>query len=235
MARAFTNQQRELMRSPDLASNILATFYLDEGTYRFCDYDYDLFDGTNTYVGASALCDTSEIRSAAGMAAEAVTLTIDGNRMEQYGIQDPASVMREIMNYMHLQRRVDISQGFRYTYNKDLNLVVPLFAGKISSAKWVDPEIEMPGEGDPGLATLTILLDSLAMRYNRKSGRTRSHNDQLEIDPTDNFYSLTQNAIQNERILYWGKKTPAGVNVTYGAQVGASPGQIRQDFYDRWS
>lgn len=212
MARALTPTQRALLQSPDIGLNVLATFYLDSGTYRFCDDVIDLYDGTYTYLGANAIAESFEVRSASDLAAEPATLICDGNRMAQYGIADPAKILREMLEELYHQRRVDFAFGYRYTYSKDVNLVIPCYAGKINYARLVDGEIQFADDGAQENAAadarLEIVLDSLASRYNRATFRTRSHQDQLEIDPTDNFYSFTVDATLNEKTLYWGKDAP---------------------------
>lgn len=216
MARSLTTDQRNLLRSPDLAANILLTFYLDEGIYRFCDYDFDLYDGTNTYIGASAFSEAADIRSGQDLSAQESTLILDGMRMTQYGISDPAKVLREILDYLHQQRRVDYALGLRYMESKDINMVLPLYAGRINHARLVDESVA--GYGDSEASTvpkLEIVLDALAARYNKATLRTRSHQDQLELDPTDKFFSFTVDATQNEALVYWGKETPRGVTTSY--------------------
>lgn len=220
MARSLTTPQKELLRSPDLQMNSLFTFYLDEGTYRFCDdtTGFDLTDGVNTYIGANALSEGVEIRSSQDLQAESVTLLLDGNRMTQAGIADPARVLRDILGYLYQQRRVDCALGFRYSYSQNLNLITPVYAGKINSARLIDREISGPEEGGGNTSTyLEIVLDSLAMRYRKAAHRTRSHEDQKEIDPTDEFYSYTVNIAVNERSVFWGRNAPVGINANTGA------------------
>lgn len=236
MARALTAPQRALLRSPDLAMNLLATFYLDEGTYRFCDENsgYDLNDGTHTYLGANTLADASEVRSANDLQAESVTLTLDGNRMTQAGIDDPGRVLRDILGYLYQQRRVDYALGFRYVYSQEVNLVVPIYAGKINSARLIDLEIDGPENGGATTTTnLEIILDSLAMRYRRASNRTRSHEDQLEIDPTDMFYSFTVNIAVNEKSVYWGKAAPQGITNNSAAAGAYDNALVRNTYLGR--
>ena len=225
MARSLTTDQKNLLRSPDLACNALATFYLDEGTYRFCDHPLDLYNGVDTFIGASALSESVDIKSGSDLAAQEVTLLIDGNRMTQYGIEDPASVLRDILTYLHQQRRVDIALGFRYSYSMDVNLTIPVYAGKINSCRLIDQRI--PGiDSDQAVieSRLEITLDALAMRYSKATLRTRSHQDQLEIDPTDNFFSFTLDATLNEAALYWGKERPRGIAAPYSGGVGGIGG-----------
>lgn len=232
MARALTTEQKQLLRSPDLHVNALITCFLDEGTYRFCDDigGFDLFDGTYTYLGANTLTEASEIRAGADLAAEQVTLTLDGNRMAQAGIADPGRVLRDILGYVYQQRRIDYAFGFRYSYSRDINLVIPAYAGKINSARLIDEGIDF-STGDDNEARcvtkLEIVLDSLAARYRRASNRVRSHEDQLEIDPTDNFYSFTKDVAMNERVIYWGKDAPyRSYGGSYGAGGGGSGGGL---------
>jgi len=213
--RVFTTDQLNLLQSPDLAVAALATFYLDEGTYRFCDDVIDLSDGTNTYIGASALASTADIKSGDNLAAEPVVLTLDGNRMAQAGISDPAAVLSQMLQYLYTQRRVDIALGFRYNYNLEVNLIIPVYSGKINQVVLTDPQIDetQDTQGQVGQGTtLQITLDSLAIRYNRQTYRTRSHADQQQLAPGDMFFSFVADTVANERTLYWGKATPANSN-----------------------
>src|SRR5882724_8805404 len=228
MARLFTLPEQLLLRSPDLQVNVLATFYLDAGTYRFCDEQagFDLTDGTNTYLGANALMETVEIRNTTALQAEQVTLLLDGSRMQQAGVADPARVLSDILGYIYQQRRIDWAFAFRYSYSNQINMIIPAYAGKINSARLIDRQIAFPeGDGPRTSSSLEIVLDSLAARYNRASNRLRAHNDQLELDPTDNFYSHTVDVVQNERTLYWGKGAPfaGGVGTVGGGSVGSDP------------
>jgi uncharacterized membrane protein YgcG len=229
MARALTAPQKALLRSPDLHVNALVTFFLDQGTYRFCDDQagFDLTDGVNTWIGANALAEAVEIRGSSALAAESVTILCDGNRMAQAGIADPARVLRDILGYLYQQRRVDWALGFRYSYSKDINMIIPAYAGKINSARLIDREINTPEDGARTVSYLEIVLDSLASRYNRSTNRTRSHQDQLEFDSTDNFYSHTQDVVQNERNVYWGKDAPFGSGGPGGSGGGGGGGGSR--------
>lgn len=218
MARGFTTVEKALLKSPDLAVNLLATFYLDEGTYRFCDEitGFDLFDGVNTYIGANTFADAVEIRMTSDMQAEQVTLLLDGNRLTQAGVADPARVLSDILGYLYQQRRVDFAFGFRYNYSTMVTMVVPVYAGKINSARLIDKSIDYPDNDDfRTTSQLEIVLDALAARYGRATMRLRAHNDQKELDSTDQFYSHTVDVAMNERTLYWGKNSPFGSGTTY--------------------
>jgi len=249
MARAFSPDQMALLKSPDLAVNALVTFYLDEvnpdqpdGAWRFCDLDRGLYDGVHNYVGASALTDSIEVKSSQDLAAEPVTLVIDGNRMAQYGIDDPARVLRDILGYLFQQRRVDLALGFRYNYSYDVNLTVPIYAGKINYCSLQDMAVPLednntgdldPSSGSPQLITqLQITLDSLAKRYSRATNRVRSHQDQLELDPTDMFFSYVADAIANDKNLYWGGVSPVQHSYTQVTRKYLPFGVDPSDYYN---
>jgi len=213
MSRGLTAPELALLKSPDLKINSLLTFFLDEGTYRFCDENsgFDLKFGATTYLGANVLFAATDIRSGTGLSAEPVTLTIDGNRMAQAGVADPGRVLNDILGYLYQQRRVDMEFGLRYPEEQNLNLIIPVYAGKINTARLIDKEIAFPEEDGPRTNTiLEIVLDSLAARYGRATNRLRSHNDQLEIDPTDQFFSFTVDVALTEQNIYWGRSSPMG-------------------------
>lgn len=217
MARAFTQEQRDLLRAPAVKVRLFVTFYLDSGVYRFCDDVLDMTDGTNTFLGASAFTEAVEVRSGRDFAAEPITLICDGNRMAQYGIQDPARVLRDILGYLYQQRRVDFAYAISYPDQQNANLVVPIAAMKINYARLIDDNISLEST-EGAIAKLEIVMDSLAARYSRATYRTRSQEDQHEIDPTDNFYSFASDVANAEKSIYWGRKAPyggrpSGVNV----------------------
>lgn len=211
--RYFTSDQLTLLNSPNLKARLLVAFYLDEGTYRFCDDVLDISDGTNTWIGASALISDIEYTSGSDLAAEPITLVCDGNRMAQAGIHDPARVLSDMLGFINRQRRVDYFIAFSTPEDEIVNIIIPVAAMKINYAQLVDAKIDFTSSGDI-TSQLRITMDSLAARYTSASFRVRSHQDQIEIDPTDQFFSLTANAVRTAPTLYWGKATPAGVSST---------------------
>lgn len=215
MALAFTSPQRALLRKSALSAVILVTFKLDSGTYRFCDQTQDVTWDGNTYIGASALAEASDIRASGQMAAEPVTLTVDGNRLSQSGFTDPAALFRNILSENYHQRRVDIWFGFRESHNENIEMVIPGYAGKINTMRWVDDDIKLEPGDDPNVGKLEIMLDSLAARYKRATFRTRSHEDHIEMWPGDLFFANVSGAVLAESQLYWGKnasKATKGIN-----------------------
>lgn len=225
--RAFTAPQKALLRAPEIQGNLLAQFNLDSGTYYFCDDIQNLSDGVTTYIGANSLANSIEIKSGSGLAAEPLTLTCDGNRMTEFGIDDPAKVLREMMEELHKQRRVDFSLGLRYPHIWEITLKVPLYAGKINHCRMEDGAVELGTDSKQAEPKLIIVLDALASRYNRSTFRVRSDEDQREIEPTDAFYSYVNSTSQGELNLFWGKAGPSmagGVGAGSGFGMGAGPG-----------
>lgn len=206
--RFLTEDQILLLQSPSLQVNVLVDFYLDEGLLRFCDHVEDLSDGADTWIGASALVNSTEIRASSSLAAEGVTLIVDGTRMGTAGIQDPARVLRSLFDAKFHQRRVDLSFGMRYEDSETIQLIIPMYAGKINYAKLVDSAGSFMGDPQND-SKLEIQLDSLAMRYKRVSYRTRSHDDHMQMtEDVDQFYSYVSGAYAIEQTLYWGKEAP---------------------------
>lgn len=212
MARTFTEAQKELLRSSALQARLMTTWWLDDATYRFSDDVYDFTYGGNTWIGANALASATDIKAnQSGWAAESVTLTVDGTRLYQAGFTDPAGLFRTIIDLPLTNRRVDIELGLMAIGEVNPTLVIPLYAGKINYPRIVDPPKNFERPGEATHSKMEFVLDSLAMRYQWVVGRTRSHEDQLEIDPTDQFFSFVHDNIRNEQTLYWGKKDPDGI------------------------
>lgn len=201
----------------------ISLYEVQDQVYHFCDDVVDVTDGTTVWIGANPLANSIEVKSGRDLSAESVTLVLDGDRMAQAGIHDPARVLRDILDFLFQQRRVDCKWGFSYPDTAAIQLIVPVAALKINTCRLVDEKLEW---GDPTKAPtskLEIVLDSLAMRYNRATYRTRSHTDQLEIDPSDAFFSFTADAANTEKTLYWGKRSPT-LSAVGGGGGGGSYG-----------
>lgn len=209
MARSFTTAQLDLLQSPGIRGRLLTTWWLDGGPYFFCDDVDDVSDGTNTYIGASLLAVCASINSSAPYAAEPVQLTLDGTRMEEVGFTDPAGIFRDIFSMDLHNKRVDFAIGLSYPDVQQITLVIPVYAGRINYAKVTYPKINFTPEevGKPNPGNLEFYFDSLATRYSRIMGRTRSQVDHMTVDSTDNFFKFcVESAIDTQ--LFWGSKSP---------------------------
>lgn len=231
MARNLTTAQRTMLRSGSIKARLLTTWYMDGGTYRYCDDVQDLTDGTNTWIGANAIASAADVKSGSGFSSEQLDIIIDGTRIYASGA-DPAAFFQAILDLPLVNRRVDFALGIAYPDDTVLGLVLPLYAGKISNVKLVDPQMTLEQLAAQGYqfppSKLIITLDSLSVRYQWVSGRTRDHQDQLAIDPTDMFFSFVQNNL-DQGTLYWGKATPNGSASRpgfIGAGSGVGPNHI---------
>jgi hypothetical protein len=234
MARNFSSDQQALLRSDALSIRLLTTWTMDGGTYYYCDDVRDLTYGGNTYIGANALASATDIKSAANsFAAESVTITIDGTRLFEAGVTDPGIFFQSILSLPLANRRVDIALGIMGPADENPVLVIPMYAGKINNAKIIDPARNIADVGNPQQSKLEIVLDSLAARYKWIVGRTRTHEDQLEIDPTDQFFAFVHANLQNESTLYWGKKAPIPVVTGIGGAVGGAGNYALNSFMNR--
>lgn len=222
--RAFDDNVKRLLRSPSMKLRLLMTFYLDQGTYRFCDDFVDCTDGTNTWIGASPLGGQVEIKSGKDLSAEPITLTLDGNKMAQAGVKDPARVLSDIMGYLFTQRRTDFAFGISWPDSMGVNALIPCAAMKINTCRLVDKQLDWLNPSKEVESSLEIVFDSLAMRYSRATFRTRSDPDQREIDATDSFFSFTADAVNTEKTLYWGKRAPTNLGGGGGVPFIPGPG-----------
>lgn len=227
MARPFTTAELALLKSGKLHGRLLTTWYLDSGTYRFCDDPEDCTDGTYTYIGASALFSCTDIASGTGTAAEGITFVVDGTRVLEAASIDPAELFAGILSLNLHQKVVTIAIGLSAYESTTFGLVRTIYTGKTNNAKLVWPQTAAPSDKGtpvaPGPANLQISIDSLAARYGRVTGRTRSHNDQQELAPGDLFFEFTIAAVANS-ILYWGEVNP--VTGAKGAKTGISSGLV---------
>ena len=219
--RTFTDPQKALLRSSNIKARILTDWYLDDGTHHFCDDVEDLTDGTTTWIGASCLGAVGDIKSSSPFAAEGMSLQVDGTRLNTIGFTDPGQLFRDILTLKLHQRRVDFWLGLSYPDEQNVTLKVPIYAGKINNAKVVYPKVDFTPEGigSPSAGILTITFDSLAARYGRVTGRTRSHADQQDIDPTDKFFEFCVYSDQ-DRTLFWGKSNPNDSNQRGSLEYG---------------
>lgn len=234
MALDLTPGQRALMNSDNIKARVLTTWYMDHGTYRYCDDHSDITLGANTWIGASALAACSEIKSGQNMSAEPVTITIDGTRMYQAGFGDPAAFFRLILELPLPNRRVKVELALGYADQEGWVFALPMFSGKINNVKLEDPQAK-PEETAPQQSKLIITLDALSIRYGWATYRVRTHQDQLDIDPTDMFFSFVHENQRNESTLYWGKKAPTGSvqRVVTGNLISDAIQNARNGFYSR--
>lgn len=217
--RLLTTDQLNMLKASGIRATLLATLFMDEGTYRFCDDSQDKTDGVYTWIGANVLFTATDIRAGSPLTAEQVTITLDGTRLFNAGVSDPGYVLNALFSTDFHQRRIDLAYGFSPLDEEQLSLVVNVYAGKINNARVVDDGEDSLTTGSPAFSKLEITLDSWAARLKRKSFRTRSNDDQLQLAAGDKFFSYVAGAVGTEETLYWGKETPKS-NVAASSSFG---------------
>lgn len=218
MAVTLTDEQRALLRGPSLAICTLVDFYFGSGRYSFWDGVQHMdFDGQR-YLAAGAYASVSSISFGQDLGADGVEIVFDATRLLGASIEtfDPASMLATIHDEAYHQKRIEIRFAFLSAETGAVAMTLKRFAGVVDQI-----EIrEVPPQGEePGAAQMVIRAESVARRYGRREGRTRSHEDQTAIWGTDDFFKFTTSTISQERNIMWGRKPVGG-----GGAVGPGPG-----------
>lgn len=211
MARLLDQSTIDQLNASGLKATILCELYIPSGNVYLCDDVDDLTATvnsiTNVYIGASVLFGAMTISSSSPLAAEPVTIILDGAKLHQAGLPSALDFYNQLLEEDYQQKRVNFYLAIQNADTLEIVSIWNLYAGKINSIRQVDEAVSILGD-KPVQSNLEVILDSLAARYNRTIGRVRTHEDQLEIDPTDKFYSYVSAASKNERNIYWGKAAP---------------------------
>jgi hypothetical protein len=221
MARTFTTDQLDLLYSGAFKVRTCVQFNLDSGAAYFCDDMDDLFDGTNTWVGANAIMSLPDIKSSVGWAAESCQFVVDGNRYGEATGQDPGYLFASVMNQTYHQRRVSFFYGVAPIDSFQLSFLIPIYQGLINNIKVVDQQFDflnggdISGSGTTVASQMVVTVDTLALRYSWSTYRTRSHTDQLDLNANDSFFIFTNTIVANELNLFWGRSPPTGVLPIY--------------------
>ncbi|MGL5116504.1 MAG: hypothetical protein ACRC7C_14390 [Beijerinckiaceae bacterium] len=224
MALALTGAQRALLRGPAIAIRVLVDLYLGSGRYSFWDGAEHMTLSGQMYLAAGAFSSVSSISFGQDLGADGIEIVFDATRLLEGSPEpfDPAALLATIHDETYHQKRVDIRFAFFDPETGEQALTVRRFGGVIDQIEIRDAP---PGEDGPGGALMVIRCESIARRYGRREGRTRSHEDQTEIWGADDFFKFTSSTIASERNIVWGRK-PAGAG---GALGGGGSGLIFTD------
>jgi hypothetical protein len=203
-----------------VAIRVLVDLYLGSGRYSFWDgHQHASLDG-QTYLAAGAFSTISGISFGQDLGADGVEITFDASRLLAASTEpfDPAALLATVHDEAYHQKRVDIRFAFFDAETGALVLTVRRFGGIIDQ---IEIRETPGGDEGPGSAAMIIRCESVARRYGRREGRTRSHEDQTEIWPGDDFFKFTQSTVASERRLIWGRKPTAGaLTLTAGTPQG---------------
>lgn len=203
MAVPLTSDQRAALRSGAIAIRLLIDFYLDSGRYSFWDDDsIAVFDGT-TYYGVAAFGEISSVSLGIDLGAEDIEMRLDLTRLLNASDDpsDPANILAAIEQESYQQRRTELRYAFFSAETGALIMTIRRFAGLIDQMgmqEEVEPDV-------PNRALLVVRCNSIARRYGRRTGRRRTHEDQQEIWPGDDFFKFVASTVNSEANLSWGK------------------------------
>jgi hypothetical protein len=203
MAVALTVDQRNALRGHAIAIRTLIDIYLDSGRYSFWDGDPNgEFDGT-TYLAAAALGWISPISMSQDLGAEGVEMTLDGSRLVEGSPDalDAAALLGSIELESYQLRRTEIRFAFFSAETGELLLLLRRHTGSIDQIR----QLEEIDDSGGARQLMVVAVESLARRYGRRAGRTRSHEDQTEIFAGDTFFKFTASSIAKQGALTWGR------------------------------
>lgn len=209
MAVTLTADQRAALRSGAIAIRVLVDLYLGSGRYSFWDgVQHMTLDGQQ-YLAAGAFASISTISFGQDLGADGVEIVFDATRLLEASPEpfDPAALLATIHDEAYHQRRIDIRFAFFNAETGEQVLTLRRFGGLIDQIEIRDAP---PSDDGPGGAHMVIRCESVARRYGRREGRVRSHEDQTEIWPGDDFFKFTQATITAERRIIWGRRPPGG-------------------------
>jgi len=222
LAFPLSSGQRSALRG-NVGVFLCVDLFLDSGLCSFWDGPENVIIGERTYVATGAYAGATAASSGAHMSAQGVQLSLDASRLlaDAADETDPAYFLSTIISEGgYRQRRVEMAYSVWSADPIAHVMQRRCFTGLIDQM-----EIrEAPGGDDGrGQSILLVRCESLALRYGQRVGRTRSHEDQQEIYPGDDFFKAASGSIATERNLMWGRSN-SGIP---GGSVPYSPSDIK--------
>lgn len=229
MALPLTPDQRAALRRGAIGARAMLDLYLGSGRYSFWDGDdHETINGV-TYISAGAFATISDISYGIDLGADGIEIVFDATRLLNASPDpfDPVKLLSTINAEDYHQRRAELRLVLFDAETREQILLVRSFTGVIDQM----PIEESPGE-DGASVLLIIRLESVARRYGRRVGRTRTHEDHQEIYPGDDFFRFVSSTVAKERQLYWGRMPPAGTvsGVSAGPSVVRRPALAEREF-----
>lgn len=197
------DQLNTLIHGPVALFNC-ASFYIDDGPYHFWNGPGTKEIGGTTYLSIGGFGYVSAVGHSADMAASGIEFVLDATRLlkASNNLADPGNWLASVIaNGGYRQRRMSMAYSL-WNANTGAHLFQRrAFTGVIDQmAVRYDPN---PEKG-MGNLKLIVRCEAITLRYGQRLGRIRSHEDQREIDPDDDFYKFCTGSIIRERSLQWG-------------------------------
>lgn len=214
MAITLTADERAALRRGAVGVRALIDLYFTSGRYSFWDGDVIWnFEGQN-YVPISEFGEISPISLGQDLGAEGIEIVVNGTRLvEAAGGTDPGALFGTIELEAYQMRRVEIRLAFFDIETGALLFLRRRYTGIIDQIRHEERRVESGAMN----MFLVVGVESLARRYGTRLGRTRSHEDQQEIYPGDEFFKFTMASGATRPALVWGRKS---------AQTGGGGGVV---------
>lgn len=201
----LTETQLNTLRYGPAALFTCVSLFIDDGPYHFWNgpSNHDI-DGT-TFLSIGAFGWATAVGHSSDMAASGIELVLDATRILKAANDetDPGLwVATVIANGGYRQRRMNMAYSIWNADTGEHVMQRRTFTGVIDQmAIRYDPS----PENGLGACKLIVRCEAITLRYGQRLGRIRSHEDQREIAPTDDFYKFCTGSVIRERTLQWGK------------------------------
>lgn len=205
---ALTDDEKAALRRGSIAIRTLIDFHFDSGRYSFWDgeFHWEAEPGV-TYLAVSDFGEVSSVGMGQDLGAEGITLRLNGTKLIEASpdADDPGAFFGMIEEENYQQRRTDVRFAFFDIDTGALLFTKRRYAGLVDQMRQLE---EINEQFTAAEQWLVIALESMARRYMVRSGRTRSHEDQREIDATDDFFKFTAPSVAKQGNIWWGRRPP---------------------------
>lgn len=186
------------------------SLYIDDGPYHFWNGpNSHNIDGTD-FLSVGGFGWVSPVAHSVDMGASGIELVLDATRLLKAAndLTDPGVWLSTVIsNGGYRQRRMSMSYSIWNAKTGAHVMQRRGFTGVIEQmAIRYDPS---PRHG-LGNLKLAVRCEAITLRYGQRLGRIRSHEDQRELDPVDDFYLFCTGSVIRERTLQWGRAQTTG-------------------------
>lgn len=215
----LTTDQLNTLRYGPAALFTCVDLHIDDGPYYFWDGPEAATIDAKAYLSLGGYAGVSTVIHGADLGSSAVDLILDASRLlsASNNPSDPANWLATVIsNGGYRQRRMymfysiwNASTGVHVLQRRAMSGVIDQMRIRY------DPD----ANSGKGSAKLVVRCEDISLRYGQRLGRLRNHEDQREIDPTDDFFKMTAGAIIRERTLQWGRAGEGSQPTTGGGGV----------------
>lgn len=218
MAKTFDSTTVALLESGNVEFRYLASFELESGTYYFGNHtpgELLSWDGKSWY-GLGGLAQVSELRTAAGLAADQCTITIDGTMLLDVpeGYESSSQWLRDILREDMINRRFELWELLIDPATGVETRAIKQFAGPVDSTPL---DLKRP--------KLSIRVRSNRQAFGWPTGRTRSDADQQRVASGDrSLRHVSRLAARNGKLPVGYVPSSSGVRSSGGGSGSSRDG-----------